>query len=473
MRKILVATAIAISIHDYAQAATVPAPGYIYTREVLSELTEGCVEHAPGGLFVGVGPALSFPAAGGTRDLLFVPEIGSIRTVATGFNAISDCVYDAGSDTLYVTDSGAEFSGATTGDTVFAIPGSSTNADIAGLELLPSGSLPYAFSIDLFGNGLLASDAAGDGLGSVMEIDLSGPVPATSTFADGFDYTGGLVVDGSRVLVSEALQPAFDSAIYDYSTAGVFQSIVSGPTYAHGSNDLAIAADGAVLATGGSTIVSVDALGVPTQLVTGLNGGTAFDAFGGGVAVDPFTGRIDFLASSFSGADDDKSLHRLIPVDRLVPGGGSAESDCAMELYGIELVAPSEGRRARSAICVDGAACDADGAADGGCTFPLGICINVTDPRLPDCAPSGVPGVELVSVRPDTLDLAALVAAADALPVDESGCAFSNGVRVELRTLSAGRTRAGKARIRVGTTTDDVHPRRDTDVARLVCEPAP
>ncbi|MFN2378494.1 MAG: hypothetical protein ABR538_18335, partial [Candidatus Binatia bacterium] len=416
MRHSIVATAIAILVPSTAAAATVPAAGYLYQREVLPELTEACIAHAPGGVFVAVGAPLAFPTPmGGTRSILFVSDGGAVRTVATGLNSVGDCAYDAAADVLYVTDSGQEFSGAVTGDTVFAIPGDATNLPVAGLEVLPAGSIAYAFSVSLFGDGLLVSDAAGDGLGSVLEIDLAGMTPSASTFASGFDYTGGVVVDGDRVLVAEAVQPSFESRFNEYTPAGVFVSTVSGPTYDHGSIDLDIALDGGVLVSGAPTLASVDEGGVVSPLVSGLDGGTDFDAFGGGISVQDFTGRIDFLASSFSGDDDDKSVHRLVPIDRLVPGGGSTASDCTVEFYGLELVAPSPTRPARSAICVDGAACDADGAADGACTFPLGLCLNVDDPRLADCTPSSVGTLELRRARPESAELTALVAEAASL----------------------------------------------------------
>jgi len=470
---IVVATLLAISIHQTAGAATVPADGYLYDRDVLPQLTEGCIAHAPGGDYVGVGPALSFPPSGNTRSILFVSDLGVVRTVATGLNSIGDCVYDAASDTLYVTDSGQEFLGATTGDTVFAIPGDATNAPVAGLELLPAATLSNAFAIDLFGDGLLVSNAVGGGAGSVVAIDLSGMNPATSVFASGFDYTGGLIADGERVLLSEAVEPSFESAIYSYSMLGAYQSTISGPTYAHGSIDLAKAADGSILATGGSTLVAIDELGVGTPLVTGLDGGTGFAAFGGGVSVDSFTGRIDFLASSFSGADDDRSVHRLVPVDRLVAGGGSPATDCAMEIYGIELVAASPSMRARSAICTDGAACDADGKADGACTFPVGLCLNVTDARLPECTPSSIASVQLQRAKPESAALTTLVADASAtLPSGDPSCVFSDGVTVPLRVLASGTVRRGRATIKFRATTGEERPRRDTDVVRLVCEPS-
>lgn len=472
MRKILIATAVALCVHPAAEAATTPADGYLYARQVLPQLTEGCVAQARGGHYVGVGPALGFPAPGGTRSILFVAADGTTTTVASGFNSIGDCVYDAATDTLYVTDSGAEFAGATTGDTVFAIPGDAVGAMADGHEVVPAGSIPQAFGVDLTATGLLVSDATGGGAGSVLAIDLGGTTPAVSTFAGGFDYTGGVKVDGTRVLVSEAVQPSFESAIYSYSPAGAYQSTLSGPTYAHGSIDLDVAADGGVLATGASTIVSIDAMGTVTPLVTGLDGGGMDDAFGGGVSVDRFTGRIDFLASTFSGADDDKAVHSLVPVDRLVPGGGNPATDCAMEVYGVAPGAVS-GPRSRSAVCTDGAACDADGAVNGSCEFPLGLCLNVGDPALADCAPTAVASVELLSARPASAAVTDLVARTSALlPTPDATCVFSDGVVVPVRTLASGATRPGKATIKLRATTDDARPLRDGDVIRLLCQPA-
>jgi hypothetical protein len=472
MKKILVATAVAISVHSLAEAATTPADGYIYARQVLPQLTEGCVAHTSGGDYVGIGPALGFPASGGTRSILFVAGDGSTTTVATSFNSIGDCVYDAATDTLYVTDSGAEFAGAATGDTVFAIPGNAVGITAAGHEVIPAGSIPQAFGVDLTATGLLVSDASGGGAGSVLDIDLGGMTPVVTTFAGGFDYTGGIKVDGARVLVSEAVQPSFESAIYSYSTAGAYQSTLSGPTYAHGSIDLDVATDGGVLATGGSTIVAIDSMGAVTPLVTGLDGGGMVDAFGGGVSVDRFTGRIDFLASTFSGADDDKSVHRLVPVDHLVTGGGNPATDCAMEAYGIQLD-PTPGRMARSAVCTDGDACDADGTVNGSCDFPLGLCLNVNDPALADCTPTAIASVELLGAKPESAAVTDLVTRASSLlPTSDSTCVFSNGVVVPVRTLASGATRPGKQTVKLRATTDDAHPVRDGDVIRLVCRPA-
>ena len=476
MRNVSLATLVAISISFSATTAlaeAVPASGYIYMRQGVGELTEGCIAHAGGGLYVGVGPALSFPTPSGkTRDILFVSAAGDVRTVATDLNSIADCVYDAAANVLYVTDSGANFSGATTGDTVFAIPGDATNVAVDGLEVLPSGSLANAFGIDLFDGGLLVSDANGGGAGVVVFIDLSAETPVATTFATGFDYAGGIAVDGARVLVSEATS-SFQSAIYSYSSAGVRESTFSGPTFDHGSIDIDVAADGGVLATGSPTIASIDAEGTVTPLVTGIDGGTGFDAFGGAVSVHPHTGQIDFLASSFTGADDDRSVHRLIPVGQLAAGGGNRLTDCTVEAFGLDLQPGMPGRAPRLAICIDGDACDADGTADGSCTYPLGLCVSVDDARNPDCAPTAVASVELVSTRLESVELTDLFADVNAaLPNAETSCFFSRGVRVSTRALDNGLVRPGRATIKLRATTDEEDASHDNDVIRLVCEPA-
>jgi hypothetical protein len=474
MRKFLAATAVAIVfVHQPAAAETVPAEGYIYSRTVLPELTEGCVAHAPGGVFVGSGPAhASFPPSGATRQVLFVSDTGASRVVATGFNTLSDCVYDWDADVLYVLDSGLEFTGATTGDTVFAFDASATNEPAAGNEVLPAGTIPNAYSVDLFPTGLLVSDAAGGGAGSVIEIDMTGVTPVASTFATGFDYTGGLLVEETAVFVVEAVEPSFESSLHRYSTAGVFEATYSGPTYEHGSNDLARGLDGELIVTGGNTITGFTGGAAVFPLVTGLDGGTGFPAFGGSVSVHPVSGRIDFLASSFSGADDDKSLHRLVPIERLVTRGRYPTADCALQLYGVELVAAAEGRRPRAAICVDGAPCDSDGEVDGACTYPLGLCFNVDDSSSPECETAGIATISLRE-SPSGAGAADLLAdATAALPIVGQQCVFGDGVRIPLRG-EPGAYRRGKGRVQVRVTTTDAPSIKDNDVVRLVCEPAP
>ncbi len=476
MRKIVAAALAAGFVHSGAVAATLPTAGYIYSRQTLSQFTEGCVAEGRGGVFVGVGPMLAYPPSAGTRAVVFVSDSGTERTVAVGLNAIGDCYYDAAADVLYVSDNGGDFAGATSGDTVFAIASASSamSVSVGGHELIASGSIPFASSLARLGNELLVSDAAGSGSGAVLAIRLDTDPAQVSSFAVGLDYAGGLAIDGNDVLVAESRSATFDNQIRRYDSSGAALGLVSGPTYDHGSIDLAVAENGDVLVTGNDTLVAVDASsGASAALVTGLDGGTGFAAFGGGVAVHTGSGRIDFAASSFSGADDDRSLHRLIPVSRLVPGRGADDVECAHEFCGIPPAAAGGGKYDGPAICEDGAECDADGVVNDSCTFSLGFCFNVVDPRLPACTPSQVAGFELVVARPADAALTTTVAEVQAaVPLSDARCFFSDGITVPLRSTGSGLRRPGKGVVKVRTTTGDTRSARDTDVVRLICRPS-
>ncbi|HYC57164.1 MAG TPA: hypothetical protein VEL28_19695 [Candidatus Binatia bacterium] len=471
MNRLVLAASAAMSFVAFSSHATEPAPGYIYGRSVLSELTEGCIAEGNGGVYVGVGPMQAFPPAPATRSIHFLTEGGQEVIVATGLNAISDCWYDRESDLLYVTDNGGNYAGATTGDTVFVFAGDAV-ADTAdeGNELLPPGSIPFAFGITPLDGNLLITDAAGAGNGSIIEVDLSANPPAMSTFAGGFDYTGGIVRFGEHLAVAESHEGTFDNSLHEYGENGAFVQTISGPTFSHGSIDVAVLPDGAFAVTGNDTIVRVPVTGSPSPLVTGLDGGGSFPAYGGGVDVRPDQLRVSFLASSFSGDDDDKSVHRLVPIQTLVPGRGSETSECVHEFYGATLVETAPGRPAKFAICEDGAACDADGAADGGCTFPVGLCVNVPDDRFADCDPAGISNFQLVASRPQgSLVGQGAIYLQNNSPITEPTCVFTDGIRIELRAEG---TRPGKGFVKVRATASGSPTRHDTDVLRMVCEPA-
>ncbi len=454
-----------------AAAEPVPAEGYLYQGLVLSELTEGCVQAGPGGTFVGVGPAFPpfpDPVPPATRSILFVTESGAERTVATGFNAIADCVYDDWTDTLYVLDNGGEFAGATTGDTVHAVADASVAAGESAdtTELVPAGSIPFGASIaqDALG-ALYVSDAAGSGAGSVSQIVTGVLSPFV---AGGFDFTGGLAFDDSgRLFVAEAVEPSFASSVSIYDASGTAVGALTDTTFDHGSVDAVFDDLGGLLVTGGTTLASIDQTGTTTSLI-------AFPGFtfGGGVDVDRFAGRIEFGASTFTGADDDRTLHRMVRIDALTSGRGSAASECALEAYGIRLVAKKAGRPARVAICTDGAACDADGLVDEVCTFPLGFCLGVSDARFPECTPDAISAFE-AGARPASAALDTLAARIQAaLPGSPGTCEFSDGVQVAVRTTRGGKKKTGKARVKAAVTTGGPKAARDRDVFKLHCNPA-
>jgi len=435
-----------------AHAAIIAPNGYIYSTIVLGSPTQSCVAAAPSGTFVGVG--LGFTA--NAQAVVQVSESGSARLVAFGFNSISDCAYDAASDTLYVGDNAAagDTPGAATGDTVFRIANASTASaqTASGLELLPANSIASAAGLAVTGSGdVLAGNALGVGTGTVDKLTLL-PTPALSPLASPFDFVGGIAIDPAtgNILVAQSLA-SFESRIDRYSPAGLFIDTLAGPSYGFGSYDLAYSHDGLLLATGSGTVMAFNSSGTPTPFATGFS-------FATGISTDPTTGRVEIL-DSFSFSASDRSVHRFTPVSKLLPGGTQQATECLHEVYGVD-----------GTPCTDGAACDADGAVNGSCLFPVGLCLRVSDPRFPEC---GVEDISALTIKTspasaETTALAARVAAA--LPITASSCFFGDGLRVPVKT-SANGAKPGKGAVKVKV--QSISGKKDSDSVRLVCQPAP
>lgn len=445
-------------------AVVTPPAGYIYSPQLLGSVTQSCIAVGPGGTFVGVGPGFTANA----QAVIFVRESGASGLVALGFNSIGDCAYDAGTDTLYVTDNAGELTGALTGDTVFRIPSASTAPAVpaVGAELITAGSVPTAANVAVDGAGdVYVSDAAGSGTGTVKKIDL--PAATTSTFASPFDFTAGLAFDPTtgNLMVAETLA-AFDAQIRRFNPSGTeLMPVFAGPSSAFGSYDLAYDTDGNLLATGllGGDVVAFTSAGVPSTFAGGLT-------FANGVSVNAFTGRVEIL-SSFSSSDEERTIHRFTPVDHLVEGGGSPDSDCLNEFYGLALVPASPGGPAKKAICVDGAACDADGEQNDRCTFPVGFCLNVSDPDLSNCSTASPVNSFGIATKPFSAAVVTTGAAIQAaLPVAGPACFYSDGIVIPVKISPAGK-RAGKGKIKVTASAAD--GRKDADTVSVVCEPAP
>lgn len=444
-------------------------PGYIYSTNALTDTTQNCVASAAGATFVAVGPAYT----GQGQSVLRLSAGGGVEaTVVSGLNSVSDCVWDAELDTLYIADNGLEAAGAVTGDTVFAVASASTASGLSavGLEVLPAGSIPSAFGVALDAAGsLYVTDSAGAQSGSVTKISAG---VATSFIPSGFDFTSGIAVDATgNVFVAESLA-TFENQISRYDAAGAFQDVESGPTYAHGSYDMAFRADGSLLVTGvfAGDVVSIEpSTGASTPFVSGLT-------YASGITVNDFSGRVDILSSTFvtpDPPDEDYSIHSFTPIDRLVPGNGASSKNCVIEAYGIELVAPKAGKPAKKAICTDGAPCDADGQENGQCVFPVGFCLNVDDPALPDCSSSGVASFELKRSSPPSSALETVAAAIQAqLPLTESTCFFSDGITVSVKNAGTPKEKAGKGLVKTKAASTDAKALKDSDTFKLVCEPA-
>lgn len=453
-----------------AGAVVVGPAGYIYTAQLLGTVTQNCIAAGPGGTFVAIGPGFTANA----QSVVLARESGELRLVAMGFSSIADCAYDAASDTLYVTDNAdnadlgistsfAGNTGAQSGDTIYRIANASTaNGVSAGdAELLPADAIEFAAGVAVDASGdLLVANSAGAGLGSVLRIT---PGPVVTPLITGLAFSGGLALaPGGDIFVAENVGlPTFDNQIRRYTSAGTPVPPVpfAGPSFDFGSIDLLLNADGRLLASGNfaADVVSFDTSdGSSETFASGLTFATS-------MTLDPFTNRVQILSSTFTGAAEDKSLHRFTPIDRLVAGGGAQASDCVHEFYGLAA--------GKKAVCVDGAACDNDGTVNGSCLFPIGFCFNVADPDLPACSDADdVTAVTVTANPPSAAITASAGAIAAALPVSGSTCVFSDGYALPVKASPSG-AKEGKATVKVKVTTGD--GRKDSDVAKLVCQPAP
>jgi len=462
-RAALAASAGVVMLVGGAGAQVSTGPGYIYSPLLTSDLTQSCVQAAPGGTFVGQGPGFT---PNGQRIVL-VSESGVESVVATGFNSISDCAYDAVADTLYVTDNSGELAGAVTGDTVFAIAAASTAPGVtaAGNELVIAGSLPFAAGVALdVAGGVHVSSSGGAGAGSVVKVTPGSVTPIIA----GLDFASGLAFDAAgNLLVAETLD-SFESRVTSWTAAGAFLAEVAGPSFGFGSYDLDFDAQGRLIVTGafGGDVVSMDpADGSTISLASGLT-------FATGVDVDAFTGRVSLLSSTFVPTDEDRSVHRFVDKSRLIPGKGSDATECMSEIYGAELVPIAPEKPVKHAVCVDGDACDADGVANDVCVFPIGVCLNVVDSRFPDCASADVAAVVVKKSKPVSTEIAALAAAIqlDAPLVNEL-CYFSDGMRVPVKITKKGARKDGKGMLKLQAFDSGPKPVTDTDALKMICRP--
>src|SRR5690348_9319270 len=158
-----------------------------------------------------------------------------------------------------------------------------------------------------------------------------------------------------------------------------------------------------------------------------------------------------------------------------VAGGGSKRTDCFAELSGVTLNFPAAPHRAKLLRCRDGDACDADGIANGVCTFDVSVCLDQTDPALPDCTPPA-DGISTYQVRnrpPADPELAALDSAAAALlPATTAACSAPVVLTVPVVGPDRkGGFRTGKKVVR--TTAGTPSGVQDSDRLRIQCVPNP
>ena len=142
----------------------------------------------------------------------------------------------------------------------------------------------------------------------------------------------------------------------------------------------------------------------------------------------------------------------------------------------------------RVIACRDGDPCDMDGARDGHCTFGVSMCFGNSDPRYPQCTPTMIQSVEVLSPKAarqgstlDVFNARQLERVVETLGVEvrrrgktvaESIAPLGDGLcgpTIQLVTpapMTAGK-KAVRRKVRLRAT--DVNGRRDTDRFVLVC----
>ncbi len=145
----------------------------------------------------------------------------------------------------------------------------------------------------------------------------------------------------------------------------------------------------------------------------------------------------------------------------LIPGGGKpAKADCFVEWRSN---APAT-KTGTAITCVDGASCDADGQADGACTFELAVCVQQTN--VPGCTQQPLIGPPIIKAPP----------AFDVLqpPADltTAGCGAPTTIRLPLGRTN-GKCRKAKSAKFTMTARSSGKPRKDVDKLTLVCRRVP
>jgi len=428
-------------------SAAIVAPGYVVGSIPVPGVVSADLAVAGTSVFVGQG---GFGA--GVQSIVRRDADGTTTIVVTNLNAIGGLAYDFAGNRLLFTDNGFEQPGATTGDTVYALPNplaAASAVDANTLKLLPNGSIGFAQAVlSMAGGDVLIGDAAGPGSGRVVK--LSGGVP--TNLVTGLDYTAGISGDGTQFLVGN-VDGSFVGTIKRYSLAGAPLGTLAGGL--SGALDQERIPTGDLLVTGGftgdfssSTVVRVTPGGAASQLASGFG-------FSSGIAVDGPSQQV--LVLDFGATHVDT----LTPIDGITPGGFGTR-DCDLEAWGGAPERSKAGKPKTRWSCTDGdPTCDRDGAVDGNCTFLVGVCVAVTDPRLPKCTPVGV---DTFAASSKTLPAAAAdITAVGSVVVPSAEPVCSTGAEVvvpadrKTRSITLDTTVAGK--------------RRDKDTLKLRCVP--
>jgi hypothetical protein len=420
-------------------AAVVASPGWIAGTVALPGINASDLAPAGSALIVGIG---AYGAK--AQSIVRLERDGTVTTLVTQLNSIGGIVYDRANDRLLFTDNGltAPPGDAVTGDTLYQLldPLGATSAVSAmTLELAPSGSIGFAQAVlALPGSDVLIGDASGGVTGRVVKYSAGN----LTNLVTGLGFTAGLSLTLSptnELLVGDVDGNTFVGSIERYDLSGAFLGTLIGGL--SGSYDQATTAGGDLLLTGGftgdfssSTVVAVTPGGTLSTVATGYG-------FSSGIAIDGPSQQAMLLDFGTSYVDT------LTPVAALT-AGGSGRRECGVEFWGgTSEVAPSGKPRPRWS-CVDGTACDRDGAIDGSCEFVVGTCFAVSDPRIAACTRTTIDTVSVRVAKNPPVTGTIQAQAALLLPIGTGACSAGTVVtvparrslRIAVKGQAAGRT---------------------------------
>jgi hypothetical protein len=314
-------------------AAVTAAPGYAVRSIPTPGKVQGGVVRQGADIFVGQGPTFT----GGAQSVIRFTEGGSATTIASGFNSLGG--FDIAADgTLYVTDNGLEATGATSGDTLYAITDAPTRTSAlasSAAEVLPSGSIDFASDALVVPGAVLVSDSVGPGAGKVVSVSVVKRT-AKDLITTRLDYAAGLARDGSTLLVGN-LDGSFVGSVGKYGLDGKFAGPLVGGL--SGTYAVVVDGDGLVLVSGGftddfssSTVVAVDSSGTVTERAHGFSSS-------GEMFFDPARNEtlvLDFEALQITAICRDRDQNTVCDADQECTGGAAVTS-AKLAIAGVDM----------------------------------------------------------------------------------------------------------------------------------------
>jgi hypothetical protein len=159
----------------------------------------------------------------------------------------------------------------------------------------------------------------------------------------------------------------------------------------------------------------------------------------------------------------------------ILPGSGKADENCYVGLDVGDTTGATiddSSPKATEYSCVDGTACDLDGACNGSCTFSVGVCINVDG--VEGCTPPGT--LDKLKAKGNVTGVkGASGKLSISVPqlLEGSVCGAFIDVTIPLKETKK-ETKSNKAKVKLqATAPKGTKPKKDKDKYDLVCEPAP